>query len=370
MRDDGDRRDRKVWQVYRLADAVVRGTITAESARRLDELLRTDAEARRLYVEYMVDSAAFCRWSRALPPVAAAGAAAPLVPQPPAFSPVLAGVAFHYATVGLVMGALLLGAWTLQSLPRSVGTGAPGRQQGRLSPFSGPSFTDALADEGKVHHGIGRVTATSNCQWVDPLRAARVSEPIFEGRTYFLASGLLEISYDVGVSAILEGPAVYTVDAVNGGSLLEGKLTIRACKVDRAGKGGQSPFVRSTLRAAPANGACPPFPLTPPPHAARFCVVTGGAVVKNAGDREAQFGIEVDQSRATYLRVLSGLVTIRTPYFGPRVVPPGEYAWTGAGANHDGLLIFRPGPPPKKGPPPRVFVTEMPKSTPADPAGS
>jgi chorismate synthase len=29
------------------------------------------------------------------------------------------------------------------------------------------------------------------------------------------------------------------------------------------GKGGQAPFVRSTLRAVPANGACPPFPEGP-----------------------------------------------------------------------------------------------------------
>jgi hypothetical protein len=161
------------------------------------------------------------------------------------------------------------------------------------------------------------------------------------------------------VRAILEGPAVYTVDAANGGSLLRGKLTIHARKVVPA----SGPLGKN------AGGTLAPC-LTRPPHVAGFCVVTGGAVVKNADDQDAQFGIEVDQSPATYLRVLGGRVTIRTPGFGPRVVPPGVYVWTGAGVNHDGLLIFRPGPTPTKGPPPRVFVTEMPKSSPVGPTGS
>ena len=45
--------------------------------------------------------------------------------------------------------------------------------------------------------------------------------------------------------------------------------------------------------------------------------------------RTAQFGVEVDQSRATYLRMLGGVVTIGTPTLKPRVVPPGDCAGRG-----------------------------------------
>ena len=44
--------------------------------------------------------------------------------------------------------------------------------------------------------------------------------------------------------------------------------------------------------------------------------------------------------------------------------------WTGAGAKHDNLLIFRPGRAPAVHPASPSFVTEMPKSTAAGPAGS
>ena len=85
--------------------------------------------------------------------------------------------------------------------------------------------------------------------------------------------------------------------------------------------------------------------------------------MKNTGEQDAQFGVEVDRSWATYLHVLRGLVTIRSAGFEPQAVPAGMCVWTGAGANHDNLLIFRPGTAPAVHPASRSFVTEMPKST-------
>jgi hypothetical protein len=110
--------------------------------------------------------------------------------------------------------------------------------------------------------------------------------------------------------------------------------------------------------------------LTLPPRAAAFCVRTGSAVVKNTGAQDAQFGVEVDRSWATYLHVLRGVATIRSAGFEPQAVPAGMCVWTGAGANHDNLLVFRPGAAPAVHPASRSFVTEMPKSRPAGPAGS
>ena len=57
--------DPKLWQVYVSAGAVLDGTITADEAGRFDELLRTDVEVRRQYIQFMHDSAVFCQWSHA-----------------------------------------------------------------------------------------------------------------------------------------------------------------------------------------------------------------------------------------------------------------------------------------------------------------
>ena len=55
----------KQREMYALADARLSGTITADEARRLDELLCNDEEARRYYAEFMFDSATFWHWNSA-----------------------------------------------------------------------------------------------------------------------------------------------------------------------------------------------------------------------------------------------------------------------------------------------------------------
>ena len=57
--------DAKYREMYALADALLSGAITAEEARRLDELLCNDEEARQYYAEFMYDSATFCAWNSA-----------------------------------------------------------------------------------------------------------------------------------------------------------------------------------------------------------------------------------------------------------------------------------------------------------------
>ena len=48
--------------------------------------------------------------------------------------------------------------------------------------------------------------------------------------------------------------------------------------------------------------------------------------------------------------------TIRSPGFEPCLVSAGMCVWTGSGANHNGLLVFRPGPNSS------IFVTKMPET--------
>ena len=190
---------------------------------------------------------------------------------------------------------------------------------------------------------VGKVAAMSNCQWLDPQTAAREGEPVARGRSYVLTSGLLQITYNTGARAILQGPAVYTVDAPNGGSLSLGKLTVEAGMLDRAAMAESE-----KARGHPA----------PPPRAAAFCVRTHSAIVLDKGDQDAEFGVEVDRSWVTYTRVLRGKVIFASPGFEPCSIPVGMCVWTGAGAKRNGLFIFKPGPESL------IFATEMPKAPP------
>jgi hypothetical protein len=367
------------WREY--AKQYCDGALSAEGAAELERLLYDDPQAMESFVLYMVvhaqiawnlganlehDGGAVCEGT-----VAGGGASltiedehgwienqSPSRPAPPASPPAISASSFilhplHSSSACLpsffsgvlwsyVCAALFLGMGIVAA--RFWGPAGDGRQPATLLP---PLQTAAA----RARVVVGRITGTNQCRWLDPRAAGRDGELVVEGRTYVLNGGVLEISYDVGVKAILQGPAIYTVDASNGGSLILGKVTVRAAKVDRpAGRpaGRVERMVQGRVVVTRR--------LTPPPRAAGFCVVTRTAVVKNSDEQEAQFGVEVDRSWATYLHVLQGVVTIRTPGLEPQVVPPGTCAWTEAGANHNGLLVFRPGPKPG------IFVTKMPKS--------
>jgi hypothetical protein len=88
-------------------------------------------------------------------------------------------------------------------------------------------------------------------------------------------------------------------------------------------------------------------------------VDTPSAVITDNGDQEAQFGVEVDASKATFTRVLQGSISIGAPGF-PRsyYLLAGTCVWTGAGARHESLFVFKPGPETA------IFVTRLPPSPP------
>jgi hypothetical protein len=156
---------------------------------------------------------------------------------------------------------------------------------------------------------IGRITATMDCQWTDPRDRLQGGVPatganVSLGRTYSLASGFLEITYDRGAKVILEGPAIYRVESASGGFLSFGKLTARVA-------------ARAPLSALP-------FPL--------FTVRTPTAVVTDLG---TEFGVEVEKSGATKSRVFLGKVEVRPaggrPGVGPVVLTANQWLSVDAG---------------------------------------
>ena len=191
---------------------------------------------------------------------------------------------------------------------------------------------------------VGKITGMSNCRWADPCLAARVGDPVPRGRKYPITAGLLEITYNTGVKVIIEGPAIYGAFNRNAGSLYFGKLTASVGKLDRAKLiDGE----RASGRPAPSLSVV------------AFCVHTPSAVVTDRGNQAAQFGVEVDQSKATFARVFQGLITIGAKGFAdPCPVSAGTCVWTGAVQKHESLFIFKPGPEAA------IFVTKMPKPPP------
>ena len=248
------------------------------------------------------------------------GSPAPLVP------PIAGGdqAAFPWSGGGVVWtyvcAALFLGVGVLASrLWGPAGDPAQRVQDAVLAP------AQTAANSASVI--VGKVAAMSNCQWLDPQSAAHEGEPVARGRSYVLTSGLLQITYNTGARAILQGPAVYTVDAPNGGSLSLGKLTVEAGKLERAAM-----TESEKARNRPAR----------PPRAAAFCVRTHTAIVLDKGDQDAKFGVEVDRSVVTYMRVFHGTVIFTSPGFRPCSIPAGVCVWTGAGRSVTAFLFSSP----------------------------
>jgi hypothetical protein len=401
----------KQREMYALADALLCGAITAAGAKRLDELLRNDLEARRHYVEFMYDSASFCHWSSTVPagdegpadegeagcrddswsaafddeafdcPADAVPGSSPLhhfladaqdaVPARglpgasygrPIFQGLPQSVLFCYTVVALLLGVGLLaaGKWrqdensqvaTVIAIPSSsalppLRTGTP------VNPSTAGAVEDVLMPppvENAASPGImivGKITGMSNCRWAHPCVATRVGDPVARGRRYPITAGLLEITYNTGVKVTIEGPAIFAASARNAGSLYVGKLTARADKLDRA----------ALVAGERARGRPLPSPAFP-----AYRVHTPTAVISDDGDQAALFGVEIDRSRATFTRVFQGVVSVGAAGFSMvYCIPAGTCVWTGAGANHDGLLLLRPDPNPN----PSTFLTEIPKLPP------
>ena len=272
---------------------------------------------------------------RARPTAAAGGAPAvhpsSIIPYPSHYPSVclpslLGGAVLSYVCAAVFLGMGVVAAW-LWGL-----AGDPANSPG--TPFSAPARTAANS----APRSVGKITAMSNCQWLDPQTAAREGEPVPQGRSYALTSGLLEIAYDAGARAIVEGPAIFTVDAANGGSLFCGKLTMQVGKLDRARwKTAKRPKII-------------PRPLTP----RHF---SSGPIPRSyttAAPVETKFGVEVDRSWVTYMHVFRGGVVIQSPGFKPCPVGAGTCVWTGAARSITASLFSGRRPP-------LIFVQEMPK---------
>jgi hypothetical protein len=179
-----------------------------------------------------------------------------------------------YTFALLLFGAGLLAAWTYRApadAARPCAAGAAPRQE-----------VDGVPP-GTVH--LGTLVRLVDCRWTDPEHAVGNSRL---GR-FDLTSGLAELAFDGGATVILEGPVLFIADSPSGGFLSHGKATVR---VDRPRAGATAGSGHAPIGRPQAGCGL------------LFCIRTPTANVVDRGN--ARFTLQVDRSRASYVKVLGG----------------------------------------------------------------
>jgi len=96
-------------------------------------------------------------------------------------------------------------------------------------PAGSPETTQALLAERASFEelrpvGVGQITGMNACQWGAGAARAGFYDRFCIGQKFHLEAGLLELTYDTGFKAILQGPVKYEVTSANGGLLALGRL--------------------------------------------------------------------------------------------------------------------------------------------------
>lgn len=314
MMDRGQPNGERGSEVLSLAEAYVHGDLADEMVVRLDQLLRTDPEARQQYVDYLLDS--YHLHSLAMHAFAGeandeleateesegtvpflltreSGQSLPSGVWPSTVCFFSQGMPLAYLLAAVICGiGFLVGSLVHVSTPVQVVREA----------VPSPSLPAQRSSTGMQF--VGRITGMVDCRWADPDTAAIGCVAVPLGRKYSLASGLMEIVYDTGVRVILQGPATYEVDSRNGGFLSVGRLTAR---VERRAEGGGRK-VEETIATANDKSEIVHQNVSsafPSPPSALFSVRTPTATVTDLG---TEFGVEVADDGVCEVHVLEGRV--------------------------------------------------------------
>ncbi len=310
-------------ELYELAGAQCEGMLGLEHAARLEELVLGDDALRWRYVLYTQFHARAeragqevrtGRWKSEQPPSLGQptaqrplmyhglpadvrsqigwGTSAPSRPSLPldalSRSPglfCLSSTLFSYVMAALILGSLVLGTRVWR-----------GRGEREVAPAAGLAAA-AVPDGGLQGTIVARIIGAKDCRWADPRTAATVGQAVAVGRKFALASGKLEIAYNIGDRVALEGPATFEVDSLHSGRLSAGKLTFRSITVGLDGP----------LNDLPAKGYTRPPIFSKPQFSVR-----GPRVI--VGDLCAEFILSIDPSGTSNTRLLSGTIDLRYPH--------------------------------------------------------
>lgn len=208
-------------ELERLVAVLCDGDLSDPEHVRLEELLRTDADCRRLYLEYVdlhVRLMHHPRLTSLLDPAAVAGvravetSAAPTTaaaPTPADLRPRTHGWLPYLATVAATLAAsVVVQAWRSREIPRTEAPQLPVT----FVASSVPAY-------------VATLTKDSACLWEQPA-ACRAGMRLLPG-TLRLRSGRAELMFDGGAVLVVEGPAELVVESVTSALLVRGKTLFR-----------------------------------------------------------------------------------------------------------------------------------------------
>jgi hypothetical protein len=220
----------------KLVDGYFDVGLTAAELRELSVVLETDSEAREAFWRLAQTHAALREWGLGRAGFRQAGAI-PVSPGASVFPPgpgtpddvgrngwgyILDHVP-QFALAGLLLIIATLAALSVLSSPR--GATLPVRPA-IANRRGAPAHTDAPRHAGTSEGTtapVAHLTHVAACRWDE--RDFRPGDPLCEGQSLVLRSGVAELSFDRGVRMILQGPASLQVESADGARLLRGKLT-------------------------------------------------------------------------------------------------------------------------------------------------
>jgi hypothetical protein len=314
-----------------LMELLCEGTIQPAQRDRLEELLRTDRDAKLYYVAYM-DLHAQMQWltrgqetgtSGQWPVVSGQRVASdewrveseiqhpktqdprpktsiPNLQIPTLHSPLstLHYWAISYSVATVLLAVFLLGAWSYTITH-------PNADSLAVKNNRGTTLSAANEKDPSQFIFVGRVSGMVDCQWADEATATFPGAAVALNRRYALKSGLMEITYDSGAKVILQGPCEYTIASARGGFLKVGKLVARVesreSRIESAKP--QAANQKSEIRNQKSHSRLSTL------DSRLFTVRTPTALVEDLG---TEFGVEVDRSGATRSHVFEGSIAVRT----------------------------------------------------------
>ena len=233
-------------ELHELTVAALDDTATPAKMARLDQLLREDPQARRLYVRYVDVSCNLRQWaSRPLPESSESGPPPEEVTTPRGLLGFLGdlgqrGWGFlsdHSFLVSALAVLVLVGTLTATAVYHAArgrggagiasGNSAKGPENDAVVPRSGRPDADPAALHFPVENvAVARLAQVTGCRWNGAAPAPEPGEGLTAGRSLNLVSGVAEIDFDIGAKVILQSPAAFQVESASSARLEMGKVTV------------------------------------------------------------------------------------------------------------------------------------------------
>jgi hypothetical protein len=233
--------------IHEFVTARMLGQLTPEQLERMEQLLRANPEARRMYVRYIEAMLAYRAILGSSREVKEAHAAASSAVPPPAARSRSSVLGFLHralridgesplatALTWMVMAILLIGT-TLTAVFIGMmvfGVKPPAGQQvvakdadkPKSSSVNRPSTNPNVpVPDGSP---VARLVRMVDCRWESAAAAPKTGDDIVTGRKLALKSGLAEIIFQGGARTLLEGPATLEIRSRMGVYLQQGKFTV------------------------------------------------------------------------------------------------------------------------------------------------